>query len=162
MISIAQSKRITKEFEVTGRFYAFDSTTIDLCLSLFWWAYFRKSKGGIKVHTLYDVVTQIPTFLHITDAKTNAMNAMDEIPNESNTSYIFDRGYFDLSRLFTLNIIGSIFIIRERGRLQYKNIEGEDLLDSSDNFLYDQTIRLAGPNAKKNTLVFSSARAFTR
>jgi len=149
MISIAQGKRITREFEISGRFYAFDSTTIDLCLNLFWWASFRKSKGGIKVHTLYDVVTQIPTFLHITEAKVNDMNAMDEIPYEPNAYYIFDRGYFDLARLFTINLIGSNFIIRERGQLQYEIIEGEDLLEGSDNILYDQTIRLTGLQTRK-------------
>ena len=149
MISIAQGKRITKEFEISGRFYAFDSTTIDLCLNLFWWASFRKTKGGIKVHTLYDVVTQIPTFLHITEARVNDMNAMDEIPYEPNAYYIFDRGYFDLARLFTINLIGSNFIIRERGQLQYEIIEGEDLLEGSDNILYDQTIRLTGLQTRK-------------
>jgi hypothetical protein len=149
MISIAQGKRLTKEFEISGRFYAFDSTTIDLCLNLFWWASFRKTKGGIKVHTLYDVVTQIPTFLHITEARVNDMNAMDEIPYEPNAYYIFDRGYFDLARLFTINLIGSNFIIRERGQLQYEIIEGEDLLERSDNILYDQTIRLTGQQTRK-------------
>jgi len=149
MISIAQGKRITREFEICGRFYAFDSTTIDLCLNLFWWASFRKAKGGVKVHTLYDVVTQIPTFLHITKAKVNDMNAMDEIPYEPNAYYIFDRGYFDLARLFTINLIGSNFIIRERGQLQYEIIEGEDLLEGSDNILYDQTIRLTGLKTRK-------------
>ena len=149
MISIAQGKRITREFEISGSFYAFDSTTIDLCLNLFWWASFRKAKGGIKVHTLYDVVTQIPTFLHITEAKVNDMNAMDEIPYEPNAYYIFDRGYFDLARLFTINLIGSNFIIRERGQLQYEIIEGEDLLEGSDNILYDQTIRLTGLQTRK-------------
>jgi len=149
MIAIAQSKRITREFEIAGRFYAFDSTTIDLCLNLFWWASFRKTKGGIKVHTLYDVVTQIPTFLHITKAKVNDMKAMDEIPYEPNAYYIFDRGYFDLARLFTINLIGSNFIIRERGQLQYEIIEGENLLEESDNILYDQTIRLTGLQTRK-------------
>ena len=149
MIYIAQSKRITKEFEITGRFYAFDSTTIDLCLNLFWWASFRKNKGGIKVHTLYDVATQIPTFIHITEAKVHDMNAMDEIPYEQNAYYIFDRGYFDLARLFTINCIGSNFVIRERGHLQYEIIEGEDLLESPDNILYDQTIRLTGQQTVK-------------
>ena len=149
MISVAQRKRITKEFEIAGRFYAFDSTTIDLCLNLFWWASFRKTKAGIKVHTLYDVVTQIPTFLHITEAKINDMNAMDEIPYEPNAYYIFDRGYFDLARLFTINLIGSNFVIRERGQLQYEIIEGEDLLESPDNILYDQTIRLTGQQTKR-------------
>src|ERR1035437_808095 len=149
MISIAQGKRITREFIIAGRFYAFDSTTIDLCLNLFWWASFRKTKGGIKIHTLYDVVTQIPSFLHITEAKVNDMNAMDEIPYEPNAYYIFDRGYFDLARLFTINLIGSNFIIRERGQLQYEIIEGEDLLEGSDNILYDQTIRLTGLQTRK-------------
>ena len=149
MIAIAQEKRITKDFEIAGRFYAFDSTTIDLCLSLFWWASFRKTKGGIKIHTLYDVVTQIPAFLHITKAKVNDMNAMDEIPYEPNAYYIFDRGYFDLARLFKIDIIGSNFIIRERGKLQYEIIEGEDLLDSSDNIIYDQSIRLTGQQTIK-------------
>lgn len=149
MISIAQGKRITKEFEIAGRFYAFDSTTIDLCLNLFWWASFRKTKGGIKIHTLYDIVTQIPAFIHITEAKVHDMNAMDEIPYEANAYYIFDRGYFDLARLFTINCIGSNFVIRERGQLQYEIIEGEDLLENPDNILYDQTIRLTGQQTRK-------------
>jgi hypothetical protein len=149
MIALAQRKRITREFEIGGRFYAFDSTTIDLCLSLFWWANFRKTKAGIKIHTLYDVVTQIPIFLHVTEAKSNDMNAMDEIPYESNAYYIFDRGYFDLARLFTINMIGSNFIIRERGQLQYKIIDGEDLLDSPDNIIYDQSIGLTGQQTRK-------------
>jgi IS4 transposase len=95
------------------------------------------------------VVTQIPAFLHITEAKVHDMNAMDEIPYEPNAYYIFDRGYFDLARLFTINLIGSYFIIRERGKLQYEIIEGEELLESPDNILYDQVIRLTGPQTKK-------------
>ena len=149
MISIAQEKRITKEFEIKGRIYAFDSTTIDLCLNLFWWANFRKTKAGVKMHTLYDVVTQIPTFLHITEAKVNDMNAMDEIPYEPNAYYIFDRGYFDLARLFTINLIGSNFVIRERSNLKYEVVDGEALIESPDNILYDQTIRLTGQQTKE-------------
>jgi len=149
MITIAQSKRITREFEIAGRFYAFDSTTIDLCLNLFWWANFRKTKAGIKVHTLYDVVTQIPAFLHITEAKVNDMKAMDEIPYEPNAYYIFDRGYFDLARLFRINLIDSNFIIRERRKLQYEIIDGDDLLDGTDDILCDQAIRLTGQLTKK-------------
>ena len=149
MISIAQEKRITKEFEIKGRIYAFDSTTIDLCLNLFWWANFRKTKAGVKMHTLYDVVTQIPTFLHITEAKVNDMNAMDEIPYEPNAYYIFDRGYFDLARLFTINLIGLNFVIRERSNLKYDVINGEALIESPDNILYDQTIRLTGQQTKE-------------
>ena len=111
---------------------SYHSTTIDLCLNLFWWANFRKTKAGVKMHTLYDVVTQIPTFLHITEAKVNDMNAMDEIPYEPNAYYIFDRGYFDLARLFTINLIGSNFVIRERSNLKYKVDDGEALIESPE------------------------------
>lgn len=69
MINLAQSKRITRPFKLNGKFYAFTSTTINFCMSLFEWAYFRKTKSGIKVHTLFDVVTQIPTYIHITEAR---------------------------------------------------------------------------------------------
>jgi len=149
IIAIAQKKRITREFQIAGRFYAFDSTTIDLCLNLFWWASFRKTKAGIKMHTLYDVVTQIPKFLHITEARVHDVNAMDQIPYEQNAYYIFDRGYFDLARLFTVNLIGSNFVIREKGRLQYEIIEGKELLENPDNVLHDQTIRLKGQQTIK-------------
>ena len=148
MIDIAQKKRLTREFEVEGRFYAFDSTTIDLCLSLFWWAKFRKTKSGIKMHTLFDIATQIPAFIHITEAKVHDTNAMDEIPYEPNAYYIFDRGYFDLAGLFHIDLIGSNFVIRERGKLKYEIIHGDELLEESDNVLFDQVIRLAGPKTK--------------
>jgi len=108
MINLAQSKRITRPFVLNGKFYAFDSTTIDLCMSLFEWAYFRKTKSGIKVHTLFDVVTQIPTYIHITEAKLHHVKAMDEIPYEPNAFYIFDKGYYDLARLYRIQSIGSL------------------------------------------------------
>ncbi|KAA6332130.1 hypothetical protein EZS27_019318 [termite gut metagenome] len=119
MIKIAQEKRIAREFEPEGKFYAFDSSTIDLCLKIFWWARFRKHKGGIKLHTLYDVVTQIPTFFHIRDAKIHDVNAMDVIPYKTGAYYIFDRGYFDLSRLYKINLLQAFFVIREKKRRNY-------------------------------------------
>lgn len=149
MIDLAQSKRIDKEFVINGKFYAFDSTTIDLCLSLYEWARFRKAKGGIKVHTLYDVVTQIPIYIHITEAKVHDMNAMDEIPYEPYAFYIFDKGYYDLARLYTISTIGSFFVIRQKSRLNYDVINGGELLDGVDNVLLDQTIRLNGYQTKK-------------
>ena len=82
-------------FKLNGNVYAFDSTTVDLCLNSFEWALFRKRKGGIKVHTLYDLETQIPTFFHITPAKVHDTKAMDVIPYEENSFYIFDRGFND-------------------------------------------------------------------
>lgn len=93
MIAEAREKRKTKIFDIGGNVYAFDSTTIDLCLSVFWWAKFRKRKGGIKVHALYDMGTQIPAFFHITAASVNDVKAMDAIPYEQGSYYVFDRGY---------------------------------------------------------------------
>lgn len=149
MINLAQSKRLDREFVLHGKFYAFDSTTIDLCLSLFQWALFRTTKGGIKVHTLFDVVTQIPTYIHITEAKVHDVNAMDDIPYEPYAFYIFDKGYYDLARLYRINIIDSYFVIRQKSHLNYEIIDGEDLLDGTDNVLLDQTISLTGYQTKK-------------
>lgn len=149
MINLAQSKRLDREFILRGKFYAFDSTTIDLCLSLFKWAYFRKSKGGIKVHTLFDVVTQIPTYIHITEAKVHDVNAMDDIPYEPYAFYIFDKGYYDLARLYCINLIDSFFVIRQKSGLNYEVIDGKDLLEGSDNVLLDQEIRLTGNLTKQ-------------
>ena len=110
----AQKCRAVEIFKLGGKVYAFDSTTIDLCLSVFDWALFRKKKGGIKIHTLYDVETQIPTFFHITPARQHDTKAMDAIPYEENSFYIFDRAYNDFGRLFTINGVGAYFVVRGR------------------------------------------------
>lgn len=99
--------------------YAFGSTTIALCLSIFDWAKFRKKKGGIKVHTLFDVIAGVPTFVHITESKVHDMNAMDDIPYEVGSFYIFDRGYNDYSRLYTIHRIGATFILRAKNNVKY-------------------------------------------
>ena len=110
----AQKCRAVEIFKLGGKVYAFDSTTIDLCLSVFDWALFRKKKGGIKIHTLYDVETRIPTFFHITPARQHDTKAMDAIPYEENSFYIFDRAYNDFGRLFTINGVGAYFVVRGR------------------------------------------------
>ena len=122
MIAEARHKRATKVFSFDGNVYAFDSTTIDLCLSLFEWAKFRKKKGGIKVHTLFDVEAGVPTFAYITEAKVNDINAMDEIPYEVGSYYIFDRGYNDYARLYAIHMIGATFIVRAKKNVKYKRI----------------------------------------
>lgn len=121
MIAEARSKRMSEIFKLDGNVYAFDSTTIDLCLSVFWWAKFRKTKGGIKVHTLYDIETQIPTFIHITTASVHDMNTMDKIPYEPGSYYIFDRGYNDFERLQTIHKTKSFFIIRAKSNMRIRN-----------------------------------------
>ena len=132
----ANQDRYYRIFEV----YAFDSTTIDLCLSVFWWAKFRKKKGGIKVHTLYDVETQIPTFFHITSASTHDSKAMSEIPYETDSYYIFDRAYNKFSQLFSINQISAYFVVRAKKNLQYKAIKWRRKLPQ--NVLSDSTIEL--------------------
>ena len=149
LVSLAQAKRINRIFELKGKFYAFDSTTIDLCLSIFWWAVFRKHKGGIKVHTLFDIVTQIPTFFHITTAKVHDVKAMDEIPYEPHAYYIFDKGYYDWIRLYNINTLQAYFIIREKDNILYEIVDGEEMLDGKDNILFDQHIRLTGYQSKQ-------------
>lgn len=99
------------------------STTIDLCLNVFWWAKFRKRKGGIKIHTLFDVETQIPKFFHITEASVHDVRAMDEIPYESNAYYIFDRAYNDFKRLYTINCMEAKFVVRAKTNLRYKAVK---------------------------------------
>ena len=142
MIDIARRKRIYKEFEIEGKVFAFDSTTIDLCLSVFWWAKFRRTKAGIKMHTLYEIQTDIPTFIHITEAKVHDQRAMDEIPYEQGAYYVFDRGYFDLKRLYHINEIEAYFVIRQRGNLQYEVINEGDTMHNAGGVLSDQVIRL--------------------
>ena len=110
----AQKCRAVEIFKLGGKIYAFDSTTVDLCLSVFEWALFRKKKGGIKIHTLYDIETQIPTFFHITPARQHDTKAMDAIPYEENSFYIFDRAYNDFGRLFAINGVGAYFVVRGR------------------------------------------------
>ena len=133
MVSIAQNLRLTKDFELHGRFYAVDSTTIDLCMSIFRWAKFRSTKSGIKIHTQVDIVTEIPVFYRITNAVIHDANAMDWITYEPNACYVFDRGYFDLARLFHIEQTGASFIIREKFRPDYEIEEGEDFIGGENN-----------------------------
>lgn len=150
MVGWAQRLRITKEFELHGRFYAVDSTTIDLCLAVFRWAKFRTTKSGIKIHTQIDIVTEIPVFYRISNASISDFNSMDWLQYEALACYVFDRGYFDLARLFAIEKAGAFFIIREKSHPDYVVVEGEDILDGEDNVLRDQTVRFTGKRNKGN------------
>lgn len=150
MVAIAQSKRLTREFELHGRFYAVDSTTIDLCLSVFRWAKFRTTKSGIRIHTQIDIVTEIPVFYRITNAQVHDVNSMDWLTYESNACYVFDRGYFDLARLYEINRSGAFFIIREKSHPAYDIESGIDFEEREDNVLRDQTVRFTGKRNKTN------------
>ncbi len=142
IVSEAQSKRKTDIFKFNGNVYAFDSTTVDLCLSVFWWAKFRKKKGGIKVHTLYDVETQIPAFFHITNASTSDSKTMDHIPYESGSYYIFDRAYNKFKSLYKIHGISAYFIVRTKSNLQYKQVKWKRRMPK--NVLSDSIVELTG------------------
>jgi len=142
LVNQAREARTTNIFDLGGHVYAFDSTTVDLCLSVFWWAKFRRKKGGIKVHTLYDVETQIPAFFHITEASVHDSKAMKEIPYEPGSYYIFDRAYNNFKMLYKIHQIGACFVIRAKNNLQYKTIKWKRRLPR--NVRSDLTIGLTG------------------
>ncbi len=126
----AQKCRAVEIFKLGGKVYAFDSTTIDLCLSVFEWALFRKKKGGVKIHTFYDIETQIPTFFHIAPARLHDTKAMDAIPYEENSFYIFDRAYNDFGRLFTINSVGAYFVVRGKKNNDFRPMRWKRRLPS--------------------------------
>jgi hypothetical protein len=110
------------EVEIDGNVYALDSTTIDLCLSVFWWAEFRKHKGGIKLHTLYDVKTSIPTFLHVSKASVHDVKILDLIPYEAGSFYVFDKAYTDFRRFYKIHLQGSFFVTRAKENMRFKRM----------------------------------------
>jgi hypothetical protein len=122
LVDVARKKCNSDDFQIKGKIYAFDSSTIDLCLNIFWWAKFRKKKGGVKLHTLFDITTQIPVFIHITSAKVNDVNAMDEITYEVGAYYIFDRGYNDFSRLYSITTLFAFFVVRAKKNLKFRRV----------------------------------------
>ncbi len=143
LIDIAQKKLKNNDFDIKGKVYAFDSSTIDLCLSVFWWAKFRKTKGGIKLHTLYDITTKIPVFIHITEATVHDVNAMDVIPYEVGAYYIFDRGYVDFKRLYKISMLSSFFVVRAKSNLKFKRMYSNKV-NKENGVKVDQIGKLTG------------------
>jgi len=129
--------------DIAGPVYAFDSTFIDLCLSVFWWAEFRAAKGAVKIHTLIDVKTSIPCFVHITDGATHDLNGLDLLKYENGGYYVLDRGYSDFERLFTIHQHGAYFVTRPRSNLTFVRITSRKV-KKKKGILCDQTIKLVG------------------
>ena len=148
MISEARKKRVNDIFKLNGNVYAFDSTTIDLCLKLFPWANFSTYKGGIKIHTLYDVETQVPAFIHITEAKINDVRAMDVITYESGSFYVFDRAYNDYHRLYKIHMMDSFFVVRAKTNIKARVLKWKRRLPK--NILSDCEIELTGFYTQKS------------
>ena len=128
--------------------YALDSTTIDLCLTLFPWAHFRRHKAAIKLHTLIDLRGNIPCFMLITDGKTHDVNVLDVLPIESGAFYVMDRGYLDFDRLHHLTAGLAFFVTRAKSNLDF-NRRRSRLVDKTTGLRCDQTIVLGGPLTSK-------------
>ena len=148
MMTQAREKRATDIFKLGGKVYAFDSTTIPLCQSVFWWAKFRKKKGGVKAHVLYDLEAQVPAFYHITTASVNDSKAMQEIPYETDAYYIFDRGYNNFKELCRILRMESFFVVRAKSNLQYKCVRWKRRLPK--NILTDAEIELTVCKSRKD------------
>ena len=150
MIAIAREKRAgVKDFFLSNKVYAFDSTTISLCLSVFWWTSLHHGRGGVKMHTLYDVTTDIPSFVIITDASVHDSKVMDQIPYESDSFYIFDRAYMATEHLFQIEMSEAYFVVREKSKILYKVLEDKHCSNPDTGVMADQIIVFTGSKTKK-------------
>jgi hypothetical protein len=144
LIGLARPLYATEPFglELDAAIYAFDASTIDLCLSVFAWAPFRSTKAAIKLHTLLDLRGNIPSFIHITDGKTHEVNVLDALTPEPGAFYLLDRGYMDFTRLHALHEAGSFFLIRAKRGLRFKRRYSHPVDRSNTKVLCDQTVTL--------------------
>lgn len=150
LIHIARDLYQDEDFgiELEDTVYALDSTTIDLCLSLFPWARFRKKKGAIKLHTLLDLRGNIPSFIKITDGKVHDVNILDELFPESGSFYIMDRAYIDFERLYTFHQASAFFVTRAKINLDFRRLYSLPV-DKSTGVRCDQIIALNGIDSSK-------------
>ena len=145
LIQQARSLYIREDFgiDLDNTVYALDSSTIDLCLSVFPWAHFRKNKGAIKLHTLIDLRGNIPTFIDITDGKVHDVNVLDILTPEPGAFYIMDRGYIDFARLYRIHQSLAFFVVRAKTNIQCRRLYSHPV-DKSTGLIFDQTIMLTG------------------
>ena len=129
--------------ELSNTVYALDSSTIDLCLTLFPWARFQRTKAAVKLHTLLDLRGNIPSFIHISDGTLHDVNVLDQIAFEAGSFYIMDRGYLDFSRLHTLHQAQAFFVTRARSNTQFRRLYSHSV-EKSTGLRCDQTITLTG------------------
>ena len=129
--------------ELSNTVYALDSTTIDLCLSVFPWAHFRATKAAVKMHTLLDLRGNIPSFIHISDGKLHDVHALDLLIPEAGAFYVMDRGYVDFARLHVLHLAGSFFVTRAKSNMDAHRVYSS-ATDRSAGVICDQAIALDG------------------
>ena len=137
------------EVKITNNVFAIDATTIDLCLSSFYWAVFRSTKAGIKLHTQIDLKTSIPKFILFTNAIVHDVNALDVVHFESNSFYAMDRGYVDYKRLYKINLCGAFFVTRTKDNMNYRRLYSHQK-DKTKGILFDQSIKLNNYYAAKD------------
>ena len=137
------------EVQLKNNVFAIDATTIDLCLSTFYWATFRSTKGGIKLHTQLDLKTSIPEFILFSTAAIHDVNVLDIISFEANSFYILDRGYVDYQRLYKIHLCNAFFITRAKDNMNYRRLYSHPV-DKTKGVIYDQTIMLNGYYAAKD------------
>jgi hypothetical protein len=149
LISVARTLYADAELgiDLDATVYALDSTTIDLCLALFPWAVFRRAKGAIKLHTMIEVPSSIPVFMHITHGKTHDLRALDVLVPEPGTFIVMDKGYVDFLRLYSLHLALTFFIVRAKKDLQFRRRYSRTV-DKSTGLRSDQTILLTGPKSQ--------------
>jgi hypothetical protein len=150
---IAQARRLyigeSLSVDLKETVYALDSTTIDLCLSLFPWAHFRSTKAAVKMHTLLDLRGNIPSFIHISDGKLHDVHALDMLVPEAGAIYVMDRGYVDFGRLYGLHQAGAFFVTRAKSNLNAHRVYSA-ATDRTTGVIADQTIALDGHNTAKD------------
>ena len=135
--------------DLSNTVYAFDSTTIDLCLSLFPWAHFRTTKAAVKLHTLLDLRGSIPSFIAITDGKTHDVNLLDELPVEPGSIYVMDRGYIDFGRLYGLHEQQAYFVTRAKRNTAMRRLYSR-AVDKTTGLRCDQSVVLTGAKARRD------------
>lgn len=133
--------------EINEPVYALDSTTIDLCLNLFQWAKFRKTKAAVKLHTLLDLHCAVPVFINISDGKLHDVNILDDLPIEPGAYYVMDRGYLDYARLYAIHQQAGYFVTRAKRNLDYRRVSSA-VVDKGTGLRADQIVRLRGPRSR--------------
>lgn len=150
MVAIARQKRDgVKDFFISNKVYAFDSSTISLCLSVYWWTKLHHGKGGVKLHELYDVKADIPAFSVITDASLHDSKVMDQIPYEKDSFYIFDRAYMVTKMLYLVEAKDAFFVVREKHKMLFEVVLDKNYNYPETGVMADQTIKFKGHKTKK-------------
>jgi Transposase DDE domain/Domain of unknown function (DUF4372) len=145
-VLVAQAQKLaipdaTFDLSIDAPVYAIDATVVDLCLSVFWWGKFRRHKAAVKLHSMLDVKTNIPTFIHVTGGAVHEVNILDIFPLESGSYYLMDKAYIDFTRLFRMHREGAFFVMRAKENFRFIRLSSRKV-DKTTGLKCDQTVRL--------------------